>query len=113
MSIKDEMIKNEIHRLHLYQLNISIKKTNKSMRTLKVKSLRSSSFAINDPDHYEIDSYNPVKYSHILSMVLYTDWTELRCKFAGAFRHFVENIDLNHYHLLNNEISNFIGGQEI
>ena len=40
----------------------------------------------NDPLHYGISNRSPLRFSHLLALVLYSDWTELQCAFTKTFR---------------------------
>ena len=82
--LKDEIINNKINALSLLQMNVSILKTNKLMQTFKVKSIRCN--APNDVLHYEIGNHSRLRYSHLLSLVLYSDRSELQCDFTKTFR---------------------------
>ena len=82
--LKHEIIDNKIYALSQIQINISIKKTNKLMNTFKCKSVRCC--APRDQLHYKIANWSPLKYSHLLALVLYSDWTELQSEFTKTWR---------------------------
>ena len=82
--LKDEIINNDIYSLSCGQLNISIRKTNKLINTLKSKSIRYT--AKNDHLYYDISVWSALRYSHLLALVLYSDWTELQCEFTKTWR---------------------------
>lgn len=109
-SLKDEMLYNKIYSLHVHELKISLTKADKLSNTYKAKSMRVT-FNLNNNYHYGIDQYSPIKYSHILSLLLYTDWSELQCKFSKTFRrkHRFERMS----NPSNNAMENFIIGQGI
>eukprot|EP01084_Bolivina_argentea_P294146 506051_1 len=86
-SLKHEILNNRMYRLTIYQLNISMKKTDKFISTEKAKQTSSgNTFVKNDPLHYDIDNFSPIRYSHILSVILYTDWTQLSTELSKTFR---------------------------
>ena len=93
-SLKDELINNDIYSLSINELDISLIKTEKLLATFKAKSMRANQDVVmNDPLNYEINNYSPIKYSHILALVLYSDWTDLQCEFSKTF---LETTDSKH-----------------
>ena len=85
-NLKDEIINNTIYPLGSFQINISITKADKLMATFRAKSIRGYLSGVNHSLHYEIQIYSPLKYSQLLSLVLYTDWTDLQSEFSKSFR---------------------------
>ena len=95
-SLKDEILHNIQYSLSTSQLNISIMKTNKLMDTNRARKIESRIFKTNDPYHYGIANLSPIRFTHLLAAVLYTDWSELCTEFSKTFRklHKFESINM-------------------
>ena len=66
------------------QIKASIFKAHVLMDTLKAKGIRC--MAPNDYLHYGIEKWTPLRYSHLLALILYSDRTELQFRFTSTFR---------------------------
>eukprot|EP01084_Bolivina_argentea_P269891 458812_1 len=84
-SIKEEIVNNKIHCLTTQQVNISITKVNKYYNTKRAKKIKVE-FVVNDPMNYGIDNGTLIHFDHLLSVVLYTDWSDLCTAFSKTFR---------------------------
>ena len=85
-SLKEDIRNNTIQQLHIFEFNISIQKVKKYIDTFKVRKIRSRKFGVNDKYHYNIQNESQIKFSHLLSVVLYTDWSDLSESFSKTFR---------------------------
>ena len=85
-SLKDEIVNNTVQSMSIYEVNISLVKAEKLLKTYKAKSMRVRPFGVNDPYHYEIDDWAQIRYSHIVALIMYSDWTNLQCAFSKTFR---------------------------
>ena len=86
-SLKDEILNNSILSLPPYHLKISMTKTKQYLITYKARSIKFSGFASkNYKLYYGILKNSPLKFSHLLSIILYTDWTDLSREFSKSFR---------------------------
>ena len=65
-------------------MQVALTKTDKFINTFQAKCSRCVTSI--DYLHYEIPEWTPLKYSHLLALVLYTDWTELQREFTKTFR---------------------------
>ena len=82
-NLKDEILNNETYSLSLEHLNISITKAQDYMTTNYAGSLA----AIGEDDfHYGVKKGELVKTSNLLSVILYTDWSDLSSEFSKSFR---------------------------
>ena len=79
--------------LNIEQYTMCITKANKYVDTEKVGT---SVTTCDDYLHYEIDEGAMLSLSHLLAIILYTDWTKLSFKFTKSFRrvNFYESIEL-------------------
>ena len=85
-SLKEEILTNAIFCLSVYKLSISITKTKEYFTTFKARNIKCSKFPVNDYLHYGISNGSPLKFSHLLSVILYTDWSDLSTEFSKSFR---------------------------
>eukprot|EP01084_Bolivina_argentea_P074994 136010_1 len=93
-SLKFEILNNKIYSLNIAQLNISIRKALKYLNTNKIKTITCLHYLRVIPNSDHVDSEfvtgmkrgNPMSINHILSILLYTDWSELSSEFSNTFR---------------------------
>lgn len=85
VGLKQEILNNRIYSLKIHQLTMSITKTKQYVQTRKAKKtvtpLRTDSIF-----HYGIQDGSALRFDHILSITLYTDWSELSTAFSSTFR---------------------------
>eukprot|EP01084_Bolivina_argentea_P305016 526869_1 len=77
------------------------------MDTLKVKKKRSKNFIINDYYHYGINNNTPISFDNILSIIIYTDWSDLSCIFSSTFRKLKEYDTLSMVKKRNSQFANW------
>ena len=81
-SLEEEILNNKIYPLKQFQFIDCIKKANHYINTDKVKSISS----IVDHLHYGLRTYSPLSKEHLLSIILYCDWSDLCTAFSATFR---------------------------
>ena len=81
-SLQEEILNNKIYPLKQFNFSDCLKKVNHYINTDKVKSITSS------PDilHCKIPVYSPLTKEHLLSVILYCDWSDLCTAFSATFR---------------------------
>lgn len=68
------------------ELQSSMFKVIKYYHTYKVKSIMANNINCDDPLHYGIRNGTELSQNHILSIILYCDWSELCKQFSQTFR---------------------------
>eukprot|EP01084_Bolivina_argentea_P012780 23922_1 len=84
-SIKDEMLHNEILPLEIVELQKSTYKALEYEHADVVRQIKSDE-KTEMTHHYGIKANTPLSFKHILSIILYCDWTELCKVFSSTFR---------------------------
>eukprot|EP01084_Bolivina_argentea_P008584 16055_1 len=84
--LKDEILHNTIYTLRTYQFNMSMIKATKYLLSQKAKTITAFRHRLEDPYHYDIKKNTQLSGHNILSVILYTDWTDLSTKFSETFR---------------------------
>eukprot|EP01084_Bolivina_argentea_P305842 528378_1 len=82
--IKIELLNNKIYSLNIYAYHTSLFKANQFIKEVFVKKLKSHD--IDDELHYGIDAHIMLTLGHLLSVILYADWTSLCYEFSATFR---------------------------
>eukprot|EP01083_Nonionella_stella_P018435 51370_1 len=89
-SLKDEIQNNKIYRLTNAQLNLSIQKANQFVHTVQARKTTALRYWKDhhdiNPFHYGIDIGAYLSVDHILSVLLYTDWSVLSTEFSATLR---------------------------
>ena len=83
------MVNNTICRLKIKQYKTTLIKATEYIGTEKARSIKALSddeTQINDRMGYNIPAGTPLSMNHILSVLLYTDWTALSTAFSKTFR---------------------------
>eukprot|EP01084_Bolivina_argentea_P245929 411664_1 len=87
MNIKDEILNNCICTLKYQQYELCLIKATEYMKTRKVKSIKApDKWKVDEILHYGIKQNASLNSHHLLSIILYTDWTELCAQFSKTFR---------------------------
>eukprot|EP01084_Bolivina_argentea_P216391 367637_1 len=92
--LKHELLHNRIYTLNLSGYKMSLQKAEKYMKIDKVKSITATpdfgdqllEHDRNDDLHYGLPHGTSISLKHILSIILYCDWTTLCTKFSSTFR---------------------------
>ena len=84
-NLKEEILNNKIVQLLKFQFVVSENKAKKFMDSERVKQMKVS-FVVNDPMHYGIDNGQNITMQHLLSIILYTDWSKVSMEFSKTFR---------------------------
>ena len=81
-SLEQEILNNTIYPLQQFNFTDCLKKANHYINTDKVKSITSN------PDilHCGLSVYSPLSKEHLLSVILYCDWSDLCTAFSATFR---------------------------
>eukprot|EP01084_Bolivina_argentea_P093077 167418_1 len=87
-SIKPEILHNNIYSLNVVQLNQAIMKAKKYIDTSKAKQITALHGNKKGVDrlHFNLPKGTKLTAKNILSIVLYTDWTNLCTEFSKTFR---------------------------
>eukprot|EP01084_Bolivina_argentea_P169070 293111_1 len=104
--IKFEILNNKIYTLTLEQFKTSLTKANKSIATRKAKQLRARDFTYYTL-HYQIKPGRRLRVSNLLSIILYTDWSNLCTEFSRTFRKIKVNESLSSVKERNSEYCNW------
>ena len=81
-NLKDEILNNKIYNLQSNQFIISLHKVNKYFHSKKVKQMT----CCFDWGIYDIEAGDIISLSHLLSICIYCDWSNLCTKFRETFR---------------------------
>eukprot|EP01084_Bolivina_argentea_P020675 38441_1 len=83
-SLKFEILNNKIYSLNKTQINITITKANKYLYTNKIKTIVAYSLEREDASGPAtgIKQGSEILLDNIISILLYTDWTDLSNKFS-------------------------------
>eukprot|EP01084_Bolivina_argentea_P139261 244998_1 len=84
-NLKQELQQNMIYALTPQQFELSLLKANYCINTRKARRMRAKR-ATNIELHYEIKPGTRLKASNLLSVILYSDWSELCTEFSRTFR---------------------------
>eukprot|EP01084_Bolivina_argentea_P289188 496526_1 len=82
-SLKEELISNKIFPMKLYQYNVTTNKVTKYMNAAKVRGMTSYETY---NGNYGIKPRTPISFTHLMSIVLRTDWNDLCTAFSATFR---------------------------
>eukprot|EP01084_Bolivina_argentea_P052518 96474_1 len=85
-TFKEEILQNTIFRLKSNAFNISMTKAKNYIQTEKAKQITAIPLIMDDHYHYGITKGTPLSVWNILSVLLYTDYSELCTAFSGTFR---------------------------
>ena len=85
-SLKQEILQNEICTLTADQFNDSLQKCFLYIESQKAKEMKASGGSFLDELKYGISVDKPISSAHLISVILYCDWTELCTSFSGTFR---------------------------
>eukprot|EP01084_Bolivina_argentea_P135931 239440_1 len=88
-NLKHEICNNDIYRLNIFQYQISVRKAVKYISDCeKIKTLVYQYTDDDDDLHYgfPIHDSTPISLSHLLSICLYCDWSDLCTQFSSTFR---------------------------
>eukprot|EP01084_Bolivina_argentea_P088413 159626_1 len=108
-SLKFELLNNQILPLTIYQLNMSLRKATSYINTIKAKQITALHYRISDVIHYHYDiaKGTPLSMSHLLSIILYTDWNDLCYQFSTTFRQITQYETLTDIKNRNREFANW------
>eukprot|EP01084_Bolivina_argentea_P186755 321814_1 len=87
--IKEEILNNKIYPLKQYQLKISINKMHRYAATKKAKSTEAFEDEFGDRNQYlryNIHKGQVISDNHLLSVIIYCDWSTLSSYFSATFR---------------------------
>lgn len=106
-TIKDEILNNTIYNLDQRKLGRSLDKANKYIITERARKGTALRCGTGDFLHYGIKPKAPLSLQHILSVILYTDWTELSTAFSSTFRSISQQEKLSSVKSRNREFRNW------
>ena len=84
--LKSEILNNKIYSLSLASFRIALAKANMYISSAKAKTLKSDKYTYDHPLHYRIKIGRKLRVSNLLSVILYTDFSELCTEFSKTFR---------------------------
>eukprot|EP01084_Bolivina_argentea_P259573 438031_1 len=103
-NIQTEILNNCEHKLSFSQFNISMKKATEFIKTKKAKTLTSECPA---GLFYGIEDDTAISISHLLSIILYTDWSDLCTAFNSTFRRKLSYEPISSVKKRNSEFANW------
>eukprot|EP01083_Nonionella_stella_P183460 663099_1 len=106
-SLRTEILHNKISRLTRRQFALCITKTHKYYSTAKAKTITADRGVLSDFLHYGIEKGTSLTKEHLLSVVLYTDWSKLSTAFSATFRRQFEYETLYAIKSRNREFANW------
>ena len=109
-NIKEEILNNSIYTLKLYQYRASSNKAQIYMNSHKAKELRAFEYGIWDREesmHYNFNRGQAMSVNHLLSVILYCDWSLLSKKFSATFRKSTRYESLTEVKKKNGEYANW------
>eukprot|EP01084_Bolivina_argentea_P074984 135993_1 len=104
-SLKAELLSNNIHSLTMFELNESMVKAMEYMNTEKAKQI-TASYIPSDRYHYDIPEGTCITFNHLLTVILYTDWSEFSTQLTSTFRKTQPYETLSMLKLRNKEFAN-------
>ena len=84
-TLKEEIFHNKFYNLDPLKWVTSTKKVEDFIVSQNVKQMKAS-FIINDPMHYGIKNDDQISVLHLLSVVLYVDYSDLCFAFSKTFK---------------------------
>eukprot|EP01084_Bolivina_argentea_P253044 424947_1 len=84
VSLKSELVSNKLYTINIKVFENAYQKAVNLMRVDAIKCLKCNFF--HDSSNYGIDLGRRISLNHILSVIFYTDYTILSCKFSTSFR---------------------------
>ena len=85
-SLKEELMNNNIFSLLLNEYALSYTKAMKYKETAIIKEMQVVSQATDLRLHYGLKPGSKLSDDHLMSLIIYCDWTELSTKFSSTFR---------------------------
>eukprot|EP01084_Bolivina_argentea_P265484 450022_1 len=88
--LRDELVNNNIHKLSKYNLENVIKTANEKFNSEYAKCITAPIGSFSLRDKYEIEAGSNISMEHLISVILYCNYSKLSFEFTKTFRKNVE-----------------------